>query len=166
MLTQGRRSRLGVIPVAGLVLVLSGCRPAEMKVFGTEEVPGILVNIWARDLPGHRYWPVYYEMIRIESGERYQSEAVYFIDRDVVDRMDFLVQKGLREGEYELVWTNRPPGVANAREFHPFLLLYPKRFFSYPRQRGDREDLGQRFVEETLPEAWGETPAPKTESVP
>ncbi len=136
-------SGLGVLLVS--TLFLGGCGEADRRIAVADSIPGVTVEFRRIALPGHLYWPVYYILEREGSNEVFRSEAVYFIDRDVVDTMRFEVKTGLREGEWEVVWENRTRGSLMDAEFHPFLLVYPARFWSFPRVRSDRAGSGQGF---------------------
>lgn len=142
---MGRR-RIATFLIALVVAVLfGGCADGDRRVAMIEEIPGAVVEVRRIALPGHLYWPVYYIMEASDTGERFRSETVYFIDRDIVDTMRFSTKTGLREGEWEVIWDNRPRGSRVEAEFHPFLLIYPERFWSYPRVREDRAGVGQGF---------------------
>lgn len=124
---------------------LGGCADGDREIATLGTIPGIHLEIRRIALPGHTHWPVYYKMSDPVDGRHFRSETVYFIDRGQVDGMKFSTKTGLREGEWEVVWENRPQGSLTDAEFHPFLLIYPDRFWSFPRVRSDRAGMGQGF---------------------
>ena len=126
-------------------LFFAGCGSPERKVFFTSEIPGVEVRIFRLALPGHRYWPVHYEIAGRDW--EFRSEAVYFIDRDIVDSMDFSVGRDPIDGHWTVIWDNRPPGGANDREFDPFIRIDPEVRWCWPKKRSERAESGQGFYE-------------------